>query len=538
MTTGTLTTDTNTTATSDRPSRTAKVAFIREFVQRHWRTLSDRQIAGRIGATPTTVGKYRRELEEQGYILPRFKNGQGALPCLRELSIFAVEPAPENDKLYDPVRTDDPDFQALVENIREHGVINPPKSSADGFIYDGNRRLAALRCLGMDRITVEIHPEVSHSKDPDGFLRLLRWCNLQRVKTTAEVMRESIVDMEPDTWHRVCDYRKSVSEVDGAEVYHLIGEKTRSEIVQKRGLADAIVRVTIARFERYGPTSDRKINYLLLNETGLVRNDVTQEPFLNNDDCYQDVTDLLTRLRLDGSIPFEAIEDETRPVIIWNTHRSVQSFIKEQTQDFLCNYWRDLMQSQPNWIELLVEKNTVARDLEKIAAKYTIPMTSGRGYASLPPRKAMVDRFHASGKEKLIIVAATDMDPEGQDIPNAFGLSLRDDFGLSPDQLVIVKAVLTHKQTQELQLHEGQFAKTKGRRYKRFVEAYGNRCWELEAVDTEFLQQATDNTIQRVIDPQAFYREVEIEKKEKGELNQRRWRVMELLATAYGSQSR
>jgi len=265
---------------------------------------------------------------------------------------------------------------------------------------------------------------------------------------------------------------------------------------------------------------------------------VTQEPFLNNDDCYQDVSDLFTRLRLDGSIPFEAIEDETRPVIIWNTHRSVQSFIKEQTQDFLCNYWRDLMQSQPNWIELLVEKNTVARDLEKIAAKYTIPMTSGRGYASLPPRKAMVDRFHASGKEKLIIVAATDMDPEGQDIPNAFGLSLRDDFGLSPDQLVIVKAVLTHKQTQELQLHEGQFAKTKGRRYKRFVEAYGNRCWELEAVDTEFLQQATDNTIQRVIDPQAFYREVEIEKKEKGELNQRRWRVMELLATAYGSQSR
>lgn len=56
----------------------------------------------------------------------------------------------------------------------------------------------------------------------------------------------------------------------------------------------------------------------------------------------------------------------------------------------------------------------------------------------------MVDRFRASGRDKLVIVVACDFDPEGEDIPNSFGLSLRDDFGIYPDQLEIVKASLTY----------------------------------------------------------------------------------------------
>ena len=57
-------------------------------------------------------------------------------------------------------------------------------------------------------------------------------------------------------------------------------------------------------------------------------------------------------------------------------------------------------------------------------------MTSGRGYSSLPPRKDMVDRFRDSGREKLVVIVVSDFDPEGQDIPGSFGVSLRDDFGI------------------------------------------------------------------------------------------------------------
>ena len=511
--------------------RADKEARIRTVIRAHWRTHSDRQMAEMADCTHRTIASHRQKMEEAGEILPRIDESIHSIQsCLHEVDTFAIEPAPENDKIYDPVREDDPSFSAFVEDIRENGIINSIGVSADGYIFDGHRRYAAARYLGIDRITVRIDPSISRSKDPDAFLRRLRSCNEQRVKTSAEVMRESLVTMEPDTWQRVCDYRESVSNVDGAEVFRLVGTKKRSAIVKKRMLADAIVKVVTEYYNEYGATSDRKVFYLLLNIPGLLRNDVRKTPFLNNDKCYQDVTDLITRLRLDGSIPFDAIEDETRPVVIWDTHRHVRTFIDRELDNFLSGYWRDLLQSQPNHVELLVEKNTVASALRKVAAKYTLPMTSGRGYSSLPPRKAMVDRFRSSGREKLIVIVVSDFDAEGQDIPNAFGLSLRDDFDIEPDSLVIVKAALTHEQTQELDLHEGQEAKENSARYDRFVDTYGERCWELEAIPTDTLREIVDGTIHRTIDTGAFRSEVDIQQREQRELNEHRRRVRVLLS--------
>ena len=514
-----------------KPLRAEKAARIQSVIRLYWRTHSDRQMAELADCTHRTIKSHRQKMEESGEILPRIDESTHSIQsCLREVDIFAIEPAPENDALYDPIREDDPAFLGLVENIRENGIINNIGVSADGFVFDGHRRYAAAQHLGMDRITVRIDPALSRLKDPDAFLRRLKSCNEQRVKTTAEVVRESLVTMEPDTWQRVCDYRKSVSNVDGAEVFRLVGTKKRSDIVQKRSLRDAIIRTVEDRYAKHGATSDRKYFYLLLNIPGLLRNDVRKTPFENNDKCYQDVTDMLTRLRLDGSIPFDAVVDETRPVVEWDTHRSVGPFITRELDKFLSGYWRDLLQSQPNHVELLVEKNTVAKDLKRIAAKYTLPMTSGRGYSSLPPRKGMVDRFRESGKEKLIVIVASDFDPEGQDIPNAFGLSLRTISTSTPTSLSSIKAMLTHQQTQEMDLHEGQMAKEDGARYQRFVDAYGDRCWELEAIPTETQREIMEGAIQRTLDMEAFRCEVETQRREQGELDEHRRRVRELLA--------
>lgn len=516
---------------SEGITRSNRADGIRLVIIDYWQTHSDRQMAALAKCSNRTIGDYRRELEEAGKILPRIdKSTHSTKPCLYEVCTFAISPAPENDQLYDPIREDDPSFLALVENIRQNGIINNIGVSTDGYIFDGHRRYAAARHLRMDRITVRIDPTISRLKDADGFLRRLRSCNEHRVKTTLEVVRESLVTMEPDIWQRVYDYRKSVSNVDGAEIFRLTGTKRRSRIVQKRMLAGAIVEVVVEYYDKYGATSDRKVFYLLLNIPGLLRNDVRKTRFENSDECYQDVTNLLTRLRLDGSIPFDAIVDETRPVVLWDTHRSVGPFINRELENLFSDYWRDLLQSQPNHVELLAEKNTVASDLRVVAGKYTLPMTSGRGYSSLPPRKAMVDRFRASGKEKMIVIVVSDFDPEGQDIPNAFGLSLRDDFDIDPDELVIIKAALTYQQTQVLDLHEGQLAKEDSARYQRFVDAYGDRCWELEAIPTDMLRRMVDDTIQRTIDMEQFERELEIQEREQQELKDYRKRARELLS--------
>jgi hypothetical protein len=511
-----------------RQRRNEKREALDDAIRLSWRD-TDRQIARAEGVSPTTVAKRRRTLEKRGEILPRAKSGQPSLPCLQRVSILAVEPSPENDTLYDPIREDDPAFLAFVEDIRANSILQPIAVSRDGYIIAGHRRYAAARIIGLTHIPIEIKWNVSRAEDRGGFLRLLASANAQRVKTTAEVVREGIVGMNSDAWQNVQSYRRQASRIDGVQIVRLTGEKKRSEITQKVSLKTAIKNVVFDN-KREWPISDRKVFYLLLNVPGLLRNDVLKTPFVNDDDCYQDVTNMVTRMRLNGSIPFESIGDETRPVIIWNTHRSVGTFVGDQLENLFSGYWRDLLQSQPNAVELLVEKNTEATALRRVAAKYTVPMTSGRGYSSLPPRKAMIDRFRASGREKLIVVVVSGFDPEGADIPNAFGLSLRDDFELDEDRLVIVKAALTHQQVQTIDLHEGQLAKDGSSRYRRFVDAYGEHCWELEAIPTDTLREIVEHSIRSVLDLEAFEAELQKQREEQAELNEYRAKVKSALA--------
>jgi hypothetical protein len=490
--------------------------------------LSDRAVAKRLGVSNRTVSQRRKRLEREGAILPRVKSTQAVQACLYEVCTSLLRPCPENDKLYDPVRMDDPSFLALVDDIRKKGLQNSIGISRDGYVYDGHRRLAAVKYLEWEKVRVHMRP-LSYRDDRDEFLALLKSCNTQRIKTTAEVIREGIVGMDDDPWQRLFTYREEASRLDGAEAIELYGSKRRSEIRDKVGLKLAIVKVVEGN-EKDWPLSDRRVFYLLLNVEGLLRNDRERTPFRNDNACYDDVTDMLTRLRIDHTIPFDCIADETRPVVQWNTHKNVGTFVERELDGLFSDYWRDLQQSQPNWIELLVEKNTVANSLRGIAAKYTIPMTSGRGYSSLPPRKDMVDRFRASGREKLVVVAVFDHDPEGEDAPNAFGVSLRDDFGLDPSRLVIVKAALTHAQAQALALHEGQLAKDGSSRYTRFVAKYGDRCWELESVPTDTLREIVEDCIRSRLDLPAFEREVEIQRREKRELEQHRRKIKGLIA--------
>ena len=98
------------------------------------------------------------------------------------------------------------------------------------------------------------------------------------------------------------------------------------------------------------------------------------------------------------------------------------------------------MQSQPNHIEIVGEKNTVGGIIKPVAAKYCIPMTTGRGYCSLRPRYDMQQRFLKSGKEKLIVLFLTDFDPDGEEIAHSFVRSMRDDFDVPVEG---VKVALT-----------------------------------------------------------------------------------------------
>jgi hypothetical protein len=261
------------------------------------------------------------------------------------------------------------------------------------------------------------------------------------------------------------------------------------------------------------------------------RADRPDEPYRNDKRSYDDLTKLLTQARFEGAVPFESIHDPTRPVTQWAVSASAGQYVKESAEEFLTGYARDLLQSQPNHVEVVAEKNTLASILRPVCAEYTVPLTIGRGYCSVPPRKAIADRFEQSGKELLVLVILSDHDPDGEMIAESFVRSMRDDFGLPPQAIRAVRAALAHEQVAALGLPPNkERAKETSSNYARYVKRFGEEVYELEAVPPRTLQQMLRDALESVIDREAFDHEVANEQRDAKEIADRRAALMAAMA--------
>jgi hypothetical protein len=430
---------------------------------------------------------------------------------LVRFSLSKIKPSPENDSLYSPINPAHPDIVSLAESIKARGILEPIVVTADTFIVSGHRRYAAAKVAGLTEIYCRVLP-LKRSDNRDEFVRLLREHNRQREKTNAERLREEIVSAsEEDAVAELWAYRREKAAVNVKPI-ELGLVRFRAEISDaKQEMLRAAVEV-INSLKPYWPLSDRRIHYALLNDPPLRHSSKPLSRYKNDAQSYKDLTNLLTRARLTGDIPFAAIGDETRPVSTWDIHQTSRTFINQELDGMFRGYFRDLMQSQSNHIEIIGEKNTVLPTLRPVAMEYTIPITTGRGYCSLPPRYDMAERYFASGKEKLVVLCVSDFDPEGVDIAESFARSMRDDFGIS--KVHAVKAALTQEQVKRFKLPPDATAKTTSSRYKKFVQRYGKQVFELEALPPETLQQLLREHIEAVIDHDAFEAEIAVERKD------------------------
>ena len=460
------------------------------------------------------------------------KLGHGRILGAR-VPLGSIRPSPENDQLYRPIDPDDPEIRALAESIEEHGILEPLVTTRDSYILSGHRRYTAAKLAGLDQIPVRIEP-FNRSDDPDRFVVRLREHNRQREKSFDEKLREEIVTTDPDeAYLALTEHRERQARVE-VDTIAIRSPRRRAKVSKAKGdFVATIKRIIFDERRQYWPLSDRVIHYALLNDPPLRHASKPDSRYENTIQSYKSLVELLTRLRLDGTIPMTAIDDETRPITTWNVHPDPRSFIRSSLDDFLKGYWRDLTRSQPNHIEIVVEKNTVASIVKPVAMEFCLPMTSGRGYASLPPRAKMVARYKGSGKSRLVLLIASDFDPDGEEIAHSLARSIRDDFGI--EKIDAVKVSLTAEQVREFNLPPmmeakgGKAGDTNRSRRDRFVDAYGKHVWELEAIPPDELQRLFREKIDAVIDVDAFNAELEAEKADAAHLDRVRRTVHRVL---------
>ncbi|MGA2621557.1 MAG: ParB/RepB/Spo0J family partition protein [Thermoguttaceae bacterium] len=445
----------------------------------------------------------------------------------RILHLDSIRPSPENAELYRPVDPNDPEIIALAGSIRQHGLRVSIDVTQDGWIISGHRRHVAARLAGLTHARCNVFP-IRRTENLDRFVKLLREYNRQRVKSLDEQLREEVVSADPEEAYQALIAHRRANSVSILDTIPIRAEKSRARISPaKFAFLGAAAKVIDSRRE-FWPVSVRQIHYALLNAPPLIHSSKPDSTYNNTPESYRALVDLLIRARLDGSIPWEAIGDETRPVETWRVHRDVQPFLRSEINGLFKGYWRDLQQSQPNHIEIIGEKNTIGSIIRPVASDYCLPVTLGRGFCSSPPRHDMAVRFKKSGKGRLILLILSDFDPDGQEIAHSFARSMRDEFGI--DAIDAVQVALTADQVQEFALPPQGKAKRTSTNYKRFAREHGDQVYELEALPPETLQALLRQAIDSVLDVDLFNHELDQEKQDAAFLATARRRAQVALA--------
>jgi hypothetical protein len=200
--------------------------------------------------------------------------------------------------------------------------------------------------------------------------------------------------------------------------------------------------------------------------------------------------------REQGSIPWHSIVDETRALERTSTWANPREYAECVAQ----SYRRDFWNQQPIRCEVWSEKGTIRGVLSPLLDHYAVGFRVTHGFSSAT---TIYDVSQDDDGRELIVLYVGDFDPSGlymseEDLPTR----LSDYDG---DHITLKRIALTRKQVSGLPSFSAA-DKRRDPRYKWFVANYGDRCWELDAMDPNDLRDCVEEAIKELIEPMAWAR--------------------------------
>jgi hypothetical protein len=208
--------------------------------------------------------------------------------------------------------------------------------------------------------------------------------------------------------------------------------------------------------------------------------------------------------REEGTIPWEWIVDETRDLELINTWRSPS----DCANGFF--YRRDLWQNQPHTVEVWSEKGTVRGVLWPVLARLGVGFRVMHGFSSATSVWDVSNR--GIDDRPLHALYIGDRDPSGMcmsehDLPERIK-----EYG--GDHIELRRIALTVDQTVELPSFSVE-TKSRDPRYKWFKQNFGDRCWELDAMDPRQLRELVEAEITALIDRTLWEQQKVLQEREK-----------------------
>lgn len=260
----------------------------------------------------------------------------------------------------------------------------------------------------------------------------------------------------------------------------------------------AIIEASVRILAEIRPATVRAVCYRLFTE-GLI------------DRMAKSNTDKVSRLlvgaREQGLIPWHWIVDETREAERISTWNNPAEIIDATVRQYRKDYWS----MQPNRVEIWSEKGTVRGTLASVLDEFGVTFRVMHGYGSATSLFTAAQDSVGSDKP-LTVLYVGDWDPSGLhmsevDLPNRL-----ERYGgrCKLERIALVEQDIYSG----LPYFEAE-TKSKDPRHVWFVEWFGTRCWELDAMSPVTMRERVATHISELLDLPAWEHAVQIEKAER-----------------------
>ena len=277
--------------------------------------------------------------------------------------------------------------------------------------------------------------------------------------------------------------------------------------IQQRKLNE--VKNILNEWKKYLPLTLRQVYYQLVSKE-IIKNKISE---------YNMLSKLLKWARIDGKIPWGAIEDRVRAVHSYFGFIDKNDFVDNQLNYFLEGYRRDLMNEQRVYIEVWIEKDALSSIFSRITRKYCISTVVCRGFSSVTFLNDFKNRCNSflSQERNPIMLYFGDFDPSGFAMLPAMLETIQDEMDC--DGIEYKRIALTKQDIHEYNLpHDPNAVKQTDTRYTKFVQQHGEYAVELDALPPDILENKIIEAIENEIDLDLFAQQKQFEEKEIDEL--------------------
>jgi hypothetical protein len=271
----------------------------------------------------------------------------------------------------------------------------------------------------------------------------------------------------------------------------------RGKAQKSLDLIDAAYRI----LSEIQPASVRAVCYRLFTEGWI---DGMDKKYTNR------VGTQLTWAREQGLIPWAWIVDGTREIERPTTWHNPGQLLRACARQYRQDWWLQ----QDVQLLLCSEKSTVEGTVKPITDQYCVGFPSLHGYSSATSAHDVATLSMYSTRP-LILLYIGDWDPSGMHMSER---DLPDRLERYGGEAEVKRIALTEYDIGDELASFSAETKRKDPRYRSYVERYGRRCWELDALNPNVLRSRVEGAIREYIDWEEWERCKRVEEAERASI--------------------